>query len=519
MPYATRRPAGRVTRILSAVLLTVALPQAARAGEKPIWLVVTRPMFQKQLAPLVRQREKDGFRTVVSTEWPERAIRRLGRAPAFVLIVEAAEATKDRKRSSWHVSTWTAKLYRWRAAQRHRYAADALWGDLNGDRIPDMPVGRIPARTPDQLKIVVDKILAFERRKPTLDDLRMPAWAGAPGYNETIDRIATGLGVATLRTRSPRWLQPSVISADPKHPLCGWPMDQPETFVRQFRRGGAMAILMGHGSVSRFYSMRFQRRRIGFAAADARRRFAAGAPGPPMVVFACDSGDFTRGSEALTVALLLAPGGPVAAIGATTESHPLTNYFSAVSLLDALGGKHERLGSLWHAAQLRALKARNFFIERLLRDVEGKLEENINVAGLRADQVLLYALLGDPATRLHLPGKLHGKLRRRDGHWTWRVRKPAGATKLLVGFRPARPTMPPLAAGPLDPAAARERFRQANAAFAFAPLAELAAEDAWTGTIGREGTLRFVARAGEKLHVAALVLKTPATQPAGSHAP
>ena len=49
----------------------------------------------------------------------------------------------------------------------------------------------------------------------------------------------------------------------------------------------------------------------------------------------------------MTKSFVMSPGGPVAAIGATTESHPLTNYYSGVELLKRLSGKYRRLGDLW----------------------------------------------------------------------------------------------------------------------------------------------------------------------------
>jgi len=43
--------------------------------------------------------------------------------------------------------------------------SDASYGDLDQDGIPDLPVGRIVARTQDELRKVVDKIIAYEARE------------------------------------------------------------------------------------------------------------------------------------------------------------------------------------------------------------------------------------------------------------------------------------------------------------------------------------------------------------------
>lgn len=204
------------------------------------------------------------------------------------------------------------------------------------------------------------------------------------------------------------------------------------------------------------------------------------------------------------------PGGPVAVIGATTESHPLPNYFSGLCLLRTVSGNDKRLGSMWLNSQRKAMKSRDFIMERVLTNAEGKLEEKIDVGRLRRDQLLMYALLGDPATRLHLPDKLGGKIERLDDGWHWRVDKPKGATRLYVGFRPAGQSFP-TAQLPLEKAAARKRFEQANATFDFQPLAELAADKPWRGVINKEGTLRLVAIGPGHIYAIAFKLKLPDT--------
>jgi hypothetical protein len=42
-------------------------------------------------------------------------------------------------------------------------ASDVLLGDIDSDEIPDLAVGRMPAQTPDQIKILVEKILRYEQ--------------------------------------------------------------------------------------------------------------------------------------------------------------------------------------------------------------------------------------------------------------------------------------------------------------------------------------------------------------------
>jgi hypothetical protein len=494
--------------LLVALLGVPVLAESEGTNEKPIWLAVTRPVFLEAVKPLAEVRSKDGFETVVSTKPIGEALAALKRRPAFLLLVGDDELGKQKE--PWYVPSRRRKLYRWRAPQKKEFASDTLWGDFNSDLIPDIPVGRIPVRTAEQLKVVVNKIIAFEQKQPALDDLRLPIWAGAAGYNSMVNTMTTGLLLNTVRTNASEWSRPWIISADTSHSLCGWPFDQPGMFTRQLKRGGVMTVLMGHADSNHFFSMVFQGKGVGYVPAHFEDVLAAGKPGPPTVIIACSAGSFTGPRNCLCESLLLTPGGPVAVIGATTESHPLTNYFSGLCLVRERGEKDKRLGTVWLAAQQKAMKTRDFIIERMLVNIEGKLEEKMNVARLRRDQILMYALLGDPATRLHLPDKLGGKIERLDDGWHWQVDKPKDATRLYVGLRPAGQNFP-TAELPLEKEAARKRFDQANATFDFQPLAELAADKAWKGTINKEGTLRFVAVARKRIYAVTFDLKFPDT--------
>jgi len=493
--------------VLSLVLLVFSGPALAART----WLAITREAFTAALKPLADARRADGFDVVVSTAAPDKAIASLKQRPAYILLVGDDQGGAEDK--SWYLRSPRRKLYRWRSVQRMQFAADAVLGDFDGDLVPEAPVGRLPVRTARQLQRIVARIIAFRNKKPSLEDLRMPAWGASPGYNPMIDSLAVSMALSTVESNAPRWVRPWMILSNPRHALCGPPEKQAAMFTGQLARGGSLAIMMGHASATGFFSMRSGRRGIWFTARDAAKGLAGGKVGPAMLIFACETGNFLGKGPCLGESLLLNEGGPVAVIAATTESHPMTNYFSGLSLLQSLGGKHKRLGDLWLAAQKKAMRARNPFIERMLRDVEGKLDDQINTTKLRRDQMLMYAILGDPATKLRLPERLRGKIRYEDGKWRWLVHRPKDTDVLHVDLRPAGGSFPTV-----DPAAGTDPaglFAQADETFAFKPLSKLGANDNWRGAVGTEGILRLVAVGPKKIYAAAIKLKRPATRPAG----
>ena len=489
-----------------------AFAQAPTPEDKPIWLVATRAMFVEVLKPLADMRRKEGFETIISTEPVAEALAGLRGRPAFLLLVGDYEDGAAMK--PWYVATQTRKLYKWRVSQREEFASDGLWGDMDNDLTPDIAVGRIPVRTAEQLRVVVRKIIAFESRPPTLDDLGLTIWAGSPAYNPVIDGMVTQLLLNTVLREAPGWARLWVISADPMHALCGWPPEQNGMFTRQLKRGGTMAILMGHGTRDRFFSMSFNGEAIRYGVRDAEAGLSGDVPGPATVIMACSTGDFAGAENCLAESLLLMPGGPVAVIGATTESHPLTNYFSGLCLLRQCCQTDKRLGSIWLASQRKAMETRDLIMERLLVDIEGKLEEKMDVVKLRRDQILMYALLGDPATKVPIPDKLGGRIERVEGGWKWEIDKPKDARRLYASFRPAGLNWPTVEL-PLAEEAARKRFAQANAALGFEPIGEFSLDEAWKGIINTEGTLRLVALGGGRISAVTFDIKSSDGQPTG----
>ena len=181
-------------------------------------------------------------------------------------------------------------------------------------------------------------------------------------------------------------------------------------------------------------------------------------------------------------------------MAATTESHPLTNYYSSLAVLGELDAGHERIGTFWHSAQIEGFHTRKRFTERLLKNAEGALDAEIDVAKLKRDQLLMYALLGDPATRLPVPRPLDVALERDGEFWHWDIPSPAPSAKVQVGIR--RPSDPPrIKPTGSSTVESMELFEQRNGAWRFDALGE-----SWKGKVRGPGRLRIVVTSGREIY-------------------
>ncbi len=486
----------------STLLLLIAAGSLWGAQDESRLLVYAPEPFHAALEPLVALRESEGWTCSVadaSAQGLGDALGALAGAPDAILLVgDQAAGAED---EPWHVPSHSAELYRWRSVQRERFSSDPLLGDLDGDGSIDVPVGRIPARSAADVERAVAKILAWEQRAPSLADLRLVAWGGAPGYGGAIDKMATGMLVGMVTKQAPAWAEPWLLSAAANEPLCGHPPDHPSAFSDAVNAGALLCTMVAHADAQHVVSMRHGSETIAYDASDARAAFADGEPTAPLVFLTCESGRFDGGEECLAETMFALPGGPVATIGATTESHPLPNYFTGLALLQELAAAAEsdgtaRIGAYWLAAQRRGAAARSMLVERMLADAEGSLAPEIDVAQLRRDQQRIYALLGDPLTSLRVPRPLAIAVEP-DGEgsgWRWSV-DPALRTEgaqLFVSLRPARAEKQDELPDDASIEERRAAFERANAAYRFEPLATLDAGADWGGRVDRPGRLRAV---------------------------
>lgn len=491
-------------RAIAVLVLTWALAaDLGAAEESPLWLAVAAPSLRAALEPLATHRSGQGIEVAIvegggSGRSMAEAIRAFGRKPKWILLVGDFEEGKEGE--PWYLPALRLEGAYWAGSMRRSFYSDSAYGDLDGDEFPDAPVGRIPARTDAEVALVAKKTIAFEGRAPKIEDLDLPFWAGDPAFGPLVQAVVPLMALDVVEKQLPRWVSPWVMVADPTHPLCGWPPDQPELFSARVRRGALLGAIMSHGFVRGVRGMRHGDMVTSYAVEHVREAFASGPPAPPVFVISCSSGNFSSRVQCLTEAMLFAQGGPVAAVGATEESHPLPNLYTGIALAKTLRAAPETFGELWLEAQRAARSAKNVIFEAAIRQGEAARGMGSDFERLKRDQPLLYAFLGDPATRLRRPEALAVEISRDGDRWRYRLQPPEGARELHVGLKVSG-ELPPRA--PLGGAEeARKRLAEANAILGYRSVRAESNPKSWEGVLEEPGTYRFVALTGRAIHVA-----------------
>ena len=476
--------------------------------DQPIWLAIGDEKLQDAAAPLFEYRRSEGFDVQVSAPPVKSALAELGNRPDYIVLL-GDDLFPDQSGAGSFVKGVRRTLYRWQATQPEGFVSDSILGDLDGDEVPDIPIGRLPGRTPEAVAALARKIVRYEKRPVTLDTLRLPVWAGNPAYGDHFQaNMASNLLRQTLHMQAPLWVDLDLVMGNATDPLSAVPEKHADLFHESLAKGGGLFTgLMGHGGSDAFYSMPVGRKWISYRTTQTVG-VAGEDPSSPAIIFACDCGNFAHPAESLSESLLKVPGGPVAVIAATTQSHPLPNYYSSICWLQELE-RHpsDRLGDLWVASQRAGYKKKDALVEMVLANIEGKLEAKLDTPRIRKDHLLLYALLGDPATRLKRPRPLEVTFEREGDQWRWTIpQPPKGASTLHVAHRVPPPLLKPKA-DDLSGAAAMALYREASSALRFQELDVVRNPKSWAGLVEhRRGTLRLIVEA-EELYVGTLEMK------------
>ncbi|HEY1016540.1 MAG TPA: C25 family cysteine peptidase, partial [Herpetosiphonaceae bacterium] len=239
--------------------------------------------------------------------------------------------------------------------------SDVLFAQLDDDQLPDLALGRLPAREPGQIAAAVAKILAYEQAAagPWQRSVLAVADGQEPDFKAAADHFLAGF--------APPYAA-EALSYPPGDP------GAPGAVAGRIGEGRLLVAYFGHGSVTQWGKDRL------LSSADVPA-LAAGDRLPIIINMTCLTGLFIHPrQESLAETLLWQPGGgAVALLAPTSLTLPTDQRALSDGLVDAFAGQRiPTLGkALLHAQRRMAAAA---------APVDG------------ADDVLqTFLLFGDPA--------------------------------------------------------------------------------------------------------------------------
>jgi hypothetical protein len=198
-------------------------------------------------------------------------------------------------------------------------ASDALLGDVNGDRLPDLAIGRIPAQNADQVRIIVEKTLAYEQSS-AVEDWRAKVLAIADGQETSFKSDAqTFLDGFTAPYQGMLYAPEAGVK------------DAPEKIRSYFDEGYGIIAYFGHGSIKMWGKDRI------FMAEDVSS-LANLARLPVIINMTCLTGFFIHPKVVSLMETLLFydQGGAVAMLAPTSLTLPSSQSYLSQALTDVM---------------------------------------------------------------------------------------------------------------------------------------------------------------------------------------
>jgi len=365
-------------------------------------LVITP--FQKALAPWKAHRETQGHKIAVRAPVPD----------LRALVRDVHKSSKGKLRFVLLIGDYNQIPCAYKRGvviapyeRDPNIAHDNNLADLDGDDLPDLAVGRLPADNADEAALMLGKVIEYESNRDFSNwRRRVNVVAGVGGFGKLQDWALEQVATKFLTDSVPAAYELHVTYANPQSAYCPPPEEIMPVTLRRFNEGALIVTYLGHGSRMRLDSMRFKGRR--YRIFDDETAYALKADhGAPIAFFvACSTGHFDGAPDCLGEIAVKQPAGPIAVIAASRVSMPYANGVFAKELLDALFQQRKAtLGELLVTAKRRMMKPAEGdlgrqFIETLAMGY--KWSEKAR-AEERAEHLFLYNLLGDPTTRIPHP--------------------------------------------------------------------------------------------------------------------
>lgn len=402
---------------MSLLLVTALLLVGA---EPPADTVVVCPeVFKDALRPWVQHREAQGHRFKFvsnhqSADGIREDIRRIAnsdRLRAIVLVGDAdprasvVDALRAATTPTYQAEAKVNVLW----GSEPTIATDNWYADLDDDLLPDVAIGRLSADSPEQLTIIVRKIIAYEKQRPPGEWRRRVNFvAGVGGFGAVADNVLETTTKKVLTEGIPASYETSMTYGSWRSPFCPDPRHFHQATVDRLNEGSLFWVYIGHGQrrfLDKIYTPTASHHIFD---TDDMPKVRCTSRAPIAVFLSCYAGAFDETRDCLGEEMLRAEDGPVAVFGGSRITMPYAMAVMGHELMDQyFVQRSATLGELVMQAKRQMVREVNDD-ERAAKNTRHLLDTIAAVISPapemlddeRREHVLLFNLLGDPLLRL-----------------------------------------------------------------------------------------------------------------------
>jgi len=315
------------------------------------------------------------IKTWVAMHWQARQQDK----PMFLLLVGDADPAFNDPQKTIPAVSWPGL---WEGC-----LSDNHYGEMDGDHVPEVAVGRLPVRSDAQGLDLLDRIVTHETTYATGPwNHRLNVYAGEGGFGEEVDFFIETIAQKGLES-VPMAFDISFAYNSPTSTWYYTPF--PDIVHEMVTSGAVLTTFMGHGG--------------GELNVPDLTQVKPADRYPMYAFFACSTGEYASDWMSESEEVLLQAGGPMAILVSTATTHP---YANAVNALEIEAAVFEDQPATYGEA-IVGMKWRSLYHESDLRTlIEGFAETQMPLSEMEGsilDHMYSYNLLGDPAVRLRIP--------------------------------------------------------------------------------------------------------------------
>lgn len=296
-------------------------------------------------------------------------------------------------------------------ARRKRIPTDNFYADIikDDDGLPDIAVGRIPARTLEEARTALKKVKAYEAA-PEGDWMRnLTFFAGEGRFGAQIDKMLESIFIRFAEQIGQAY-NVRMTYANIESDYAYVPRKFSDKVIEEANRGAILLTYLGHGLYDRLDNMYVEvdgkRERYPILTSEHVAQFdIPDGKLPVMTIIACQTGYMDHPQGCLAEKLCFTERAPVAVIASSRDSHPYSNTLIQKGVVhEVVNDRAATLGQAFLDAKRELILAEDADRNSLELMAMFIIPKKADRDALNRSHLSMYNLTGDPGLRLKQPG-------------------------------------------------------------------------------------------------------------------
>ena len=410
--------------LICVLLGAISFPAASLAQTKQQvvdTVVICRSDLQDALGPWAEYRRKQGHKIAIrfsraTVEENKKMIdsyARSGELKNVLLVGDAGDRWLDPKKLV--PTNIVAAKVNVHFGSEAEIGTDNPYGDLDGDGVPELAVGRLTVDTAEELTATIDRIIRYEKQssgQPWQRQINLIAGVG--GFGRLIDSVVEGATKKIVTELIPAEYETSMTHGSWTSPYFPDPRRFSETAIGRFNEGCLFWVYCGHGNRGQLDRVMLPDQNHRILDNELVDQLNCKSGSPIAICLACYTGAHDGAEDCLAENMMRQPNGPIAVVCGSRITMPYAMSILSVEMMNEyFRGECKTLGELMLRAKQQMSQA---------PDAENDYRQSLDALGQtfspRPDLLVaeckehmhLMQLLGDPLLRLKRPGKLNLEL-------------------------------------------------------------------------------------------------------------